>query len=93
MLSNPETRKTYDNFGEQGIKDGGGGSGGGGGCCCSSPTEFFDMFFRGGFGGGQRRPRRTKDLIRVIQVSLAWGTQSKSMNKHPNKLFTYGVKS
>ena len=66
VLSNPETRKTYDNFGEQGIKDGGGG--GGGGCCCTSPTEFFDMFFRGGCGGGRRRPRRTKDLIRVIQV-------------------------
>ena len=89
MLSNPETRKTYDSFGEQGIKEGGGG-GGGGGCCCSSPTEFFDMFFRGGCGGGQRRPRRTKDLIRVIQVSLAGATQSKSKSK---LWWTFGVKS
>ena len=67
VLSNPATRETYDNFGEQGIKEGGGGEGG---CCCNSPTEFFDMFFSGGCGGGQRRPRRTKDLIRVIQVNV-----------------------
>ena len=66
VLSNPKTRQTYDKFGEQGIKEGGGD----GGCCCNSPTEFFDMFFGGGCGGGRRRPRRTKDLIRQIQVNL-----------------------
>ena len=67
VLSNQETRELYDKSGEQGIKEG---VGGGGGCCCNSPTDFFDMFFSGsGCGGGQRRPRRTKDLIRQIQVS------------------------
>ena len=65
VLSNPKTRETYDKFGEQGIKDGGGGMG----CCCNSPTDFFDMFFS---GGGRRRPWRTKDLIRQMQVRLTF---------------------
>jgi len=69
ILSNPEKRKLYDQHGEQGIKEGGGG--GGAGC---NPMDIFDMFFGGGdpFGRGRGRagPRRTKNLIHQLSVSL-----------------------
>ena len=53
----------------QGIKEGGGGGGG-----FSSPMDIFDMFFgggMGGMGGGRSRgPRRTKNLMHQMSVSL-----------------------
>lgn len=71
ILSNPEKRKLYDNHGEQGIKEGGGGGGGMG----ANPMDIFDMFFGGGGGdpfgrGRQRGPRRTKNLMHQLSVSL-----------------------
>lgn len=66
VLSNPDKRKIYDAHGEQGIKEGGGGGHG-----YSSPMDIFDMFFGGGFGGGrQRGPRRTKNIMHQLGVSL-----------------------
>merc|ERR1719187_394938 len=71
VLSNPEKRKLYDQAGEQGIKEGGGGGGGG-----MNPMDIFDMFFGGGggghpFGRGRGRgPRRTKNLMHQLSVSL-----------------------
>jgi len=67
VLSNAEKRELYDKHGEQGIKEGGAGGGGGG---FHSPTDLFDMFFGGGGGRGHRGPRRTKNLMHQIQVSL-----------------------
>merc|ERR1719192_2681099 len=71
VLSNPEKRKLYDQAGEQGIKEGGSGGGGGG----MNPMDIFDMFFGGGGGdpfgrGRQRGPRRTKNLVHQLSVSL-----------------------
>merc|ERR1719153_2200404 len=69
VLSNPEKRKLYDQAGEQGIKEGGSGGGGAG----MNPMDIFDMFFGGGdpFGRGrQRGPRRTKNLVHQLSVSL-----------------------
>jgi len=43
-LSDPEKRKLYDKYGEDGLKEGGGGGFGGG--------DIFDLF---GMGGGGRR--------------------------------------
>merc|ERR1719147_604904 len=71
VLSNPEKRKLYDQAGEQGIKEGGAGGGGG-----VNPMDIFDMFFGGGggdpFGRGRGRggPRRTKNLMHQLSVSL-----------------------
>merc|ERR1719230_917456 len=69
ILSNPEKRRLYDQAGEQGIKEGGSGGGG----FSSNPMDIFDMFFGGGdpFGRGrQRGPRRTKNLMHQLSVSL-----------------------
>merc|ERR1719328_10559 len=62
VLSNPEKRKLYDQAGEQGIKEGGSGGGGG-----MNPMDIFDMFFG---RGRQRGPRRTKNLVHQLSVSL-----------------------
>merc|ERR1719427_38395 len=71
ILSNPDKRKLYDQAGEQGIKEGGSGGGGG---FSSNPMDIFDMFFGGGDpfgrGGGRRGPRRTKNLVHQLSVSL-----------------------
>lgn len=70
VLSNEDKRRIYDAHGEQGIKEGGGGGGGG----FSSPMDIFDMFFGGGgfggMGGRHRGPRRTKNLMHSMSVSL-----------------------
>jgi len=74
-LADPEKRKIYDQHGEQGIKEGGGGGG------FHSPMDIFDMFFGGGGGmggmggmfggmGGRRGPKRTKNLMHQLSVSL-----------------------
>lgn len=67
VLANAEKRRIYDQHGEQGIKEGGGGGPG-----FSSPMDIFDMFFGGGFGGGRapRGPRRTKNIMHQLSVSL-----------------------
>lgn len=71
VLSNEDKRRIYDQAGEQGIKEGGSGGHG------SSPMDIFDMFFggggfggMGGMGGRSRGPRRTKNLMHQLSVSL-----------------------
>lgn len=54
VLSDPEKRKTYDMFGEDGLKGGGGGGeGGGGGRGGGGPGGFPGFHFSGGAGGQQ----------------------------------------
>merc|ERR1719234_551783 len=63
VLSNPEKRRLYDQAGEQGIKDGGYGQ------SSSNAMDIFNLFFGGGMGT-RHEPRRTKDLMFKLNVSL-----------------------
>ena len=62
VLSDPEKRQIYDQYGEDGLKEGGMGGGGGG-----SPFDIFEAMFGGnpfgpggggGRGGGRQRQRK-----------------------------------
>lgn len=60
MLSDPEKRKVYDDFGEEGLD---------GSFAPSDATDIFDLFF----GGGGRKPRGKKkgeDIVSQIKVTL-----------------------
>jgi DnaJ-class molecular chaperone len=64
VLSDADKRRIYDQYGEDGLKQGGGGGGGGGGFHGGfpgggggfrmefDPSQFEHMFHGGGFGGG-----------------------------------------
>lgn len=61
-LANAETRKLYDEHGEEGLQEGGRGR--------HDAFDIFDMFFG---GGGRRRkegPRKGKDVVHQLEVSL-----------------------
>lgn len=79
VLSDPEKRAVYDRYGEEGLQNGGGGGGMNG----MDPQDLFSQlfgggggFFGGGGGGGGRGggrpqgPRKGKDLVHRIKVSL-----------------------
>src|ERR1700733_2317600 len=51
VLQDPEKRKLYDKYGEEGLRDGAGGSGFG---------DIFDMFGMGGRGQKERGPKKGK---------------------------------
>jgi len=68
VLSDPEKREVYNQYGEEGLKEGGGGF---------SAEDIFSQFFGGGFfgGGGPRRggrpqQRRGEDLQHPLKVTL-----------------------
>ncbi|KDP42967.1 hypothetical protein JCGZ_23909 [Jatropha curcas] len=70
VLSDPEKREIYDQYGEDALKEGMGGGGGG-----HSPFDIFESFFGGSpFGGGGssrgRRQRRGEDVVHPLKVSL-----------------------
>jgi len=64
VLSDPEKRQLYDQYGEEGLS-GAGGMG-------MDAEDLFSQLF-GGFGGGRRQqtgPRRGKDMMHALKVSL-----------------------
>ncbi|CAN4123255.1 unnamed protein product [Withania somnifera] len=70
VLSDPEKREIYDQYGEDALKEGMGGGGGG-----HDPFDIFRSFFGGSaFGGGGsgrgRRQRRGEDVVHPLKVSL-----------------------
>ncbi|KAG0463475.1 hypothetical protein HPP92_018985 [Vanilla planifolia] len=69
VLSDPEKREIYDQYGEDALKEGMGGGGAG-----HDPFDIFQSFFGGSpFGGGSsrgRRQRRGEDVVHSLKVSL-----------------------
>lgn len=71
ILSDPQKRQVYDQYGEEGLNgDAGMGTG-------MSAEDLFSQFFSGGggmFGGGggmqQQGPKRSRDIVHVHKVSL-----------------------
>ncbi|GAB9469555.1 hypothetical protein Gpo141_00006831 [Globisporangium polare] len=63
VLSDPEKRELYDQYGEEGLQQGAGGG---------DPSDLFSQFFRGAQGGGRRRtgPQKGEDLTHPLKVSL-----------------------
>lgn len=69
VLSDPEKREIYDEYGEDALKEGMGGGG-----SSHNPFDIFEQFFGGGaFGGGSsrgRRQRQGEDVVHSLKVSL-----------------------
>eukprot|EP00252_Welwitschia_mirabilis_P016287 TRINITY_DN3593_c0_g1_i1.p1 TRINITY_DN3593_c0_g1~~TRINITY_DN3593_c0_g1_i1.p1 ORF type:complete len:422 (+),score=75.69 TRINITY_DN3593_c0_g1_i1:172-1437(+) len=74
VLSDPEKREIYDQYGEDALKEGMGGGG-----PSHDPFDIFQSFFGGGFGGspfgggsgrGRQRQRRGEDVVHPLKVSL-----------------------
>eukprot|EP01126_Amoeba_proteus_P034017 TRINITY_DN3369_c0_g1_i13.p1 TRINITY_DN3369_c0_g1~~TRINITY_DN3369_c0_g1_i13.p1 ORF type:complete len:372 (+),score=52.48 TRINITY_DN3369_c0_g1_i13:857-1972(+) len=61
ILLDPEKRQMYDNYGLDAVKEGGPKAPG--------MDDILSAFFGGGVGGG-RAPRRTKDIIQTVSVTL-----------------------
>ena len=64
MLSDPKKREIYDRGGEKAIKEGGSGGD------FHNARDIFDMFFGMGGGSRSRGPKRGKDVVHQLQVSL-----------------------
>ncbi|CEQ39745.1 SPOSA6832_01274 [Sporobolomyces salmonicolor] len=88
VLSDPEKRKTYDRYGEEGLKQRENGGGGG---------DPFDVFRRAfGFGGGgQQGQRRGQNMLAEIEVDLKAMYQGDSIkvgSSSPLPIFREGRK-
>ena len=81
VLSDPDKRARYDQFGADGM-NGAGGFGGGGAGGFGDFGDIFDMFFGGGGGGNTRRngPRQGNDLR--VDVSVSFEEAAKGVSKN-----------
>ncbi len=79
VLSNPEKKAKYDQFGHAGVDPNFGGGGGYGGAGVDFDFgdlgDIFGSFFGGGFGGGSRRanpnaPQRGRDTVASLGISF-----------------------
>ena len=100
VLSDPQKKAQYDQFGHAAFEQGGGFGGGGGfygGGMNFDMGDIFDMFGFGGFGGGgsQRRngPRRGSDINVSISISFeeaVFGTKKEIQISVTDKCETCG---
>ncbi|KAJ9171207.1 hypothetical protein P3X46_014602 [Hevea brasiliensis] len=71
VLSDPEKRDIYDQYGEDALKEG---MGGGGGSGVHNPFDIFESLFGRSFGGGGssrgRRQKRGDDVVQTLKVTL-----------------------
>lgn len=76
VLSDPQKKQTYDEFGEEGLKEGGGGGGG----FRDAYSMFGDLFGFGGFGrgGGRDGPKKTQDVQFQLGITLTEFYQGKT---------------
>lgn len=90
VLSDPEKREIYDQYGEDALKEGMGNGGG-----MHDPFDIFQSFFGSGggnpFGGGSgrgRRQRRGEDVVHPLKVSLEdlYGGTTKKLSLSRNKI-------
>ncbi|CAL5401298.1 unnamed protein product [Camellia sinensis] len=69
VLSDPEKREIYDQYGEDALKEGMGGAG-----ASHNPFDIFEQFFGGAsFGGGgssRGRKQQGEDVVHTLKVSL-----------------------
>ncbi|XP_052211114.1 chaperone protein dnaJ A6-like [Diospyros lotus] len=73
VLSDPDKREIYDQYGEDALKEGMGGAG-----ASHSPFDIFDQFFGagafgdfvGGGGSSRGRKRHGEDVVHTLKVSL-----------------------
>ncbi|MDR1600379.1 MAG: molecular chaperone DnaJ [Oscillospiraceae bacterium] len=73
VLSDPQKRARYDQFGHEGVGQNGAGGFGFDGFSGGGIDSIFDMFFGGGGGGGQQRrngPERGADLRYDMQITF-----------------------
>ncbi|KAF9601420.1 hypothetical protein IFM89_019853 [Coptis chinensis] len=92
VLSDPDKRDLYDQFGEDALKEGGFPGGGGG----HDPFDIFSSFFGGSspFGGGGssrgRRQRRGEDVVHPLKVTLEdlYNGTSKKLSLSRNVLYS-----
>ena len=64
VLTDPEKRKTYDKYGEEGLRDGPQSAG------FADIFDLFGMGGRGGGGGGQPQKKKVKALGKILEVTL-----------------------
>jgi molecular chaperone DnaJ len=84
VLSDPEKRRLYDQYGHEGLNNAGfqGGFQDFGDIFSAFGNIFQDLFSSGGGGGGQNRPRRGRDLVHraVIEFTEAFSGTTLELN-------------
>ncbi|KAH9603055.1 hypothetical protein KSS87_006290 [Heliosperma pusillum] len=89
VLSDPEKKEIYDQYGEDALKEGMGGGG-----HSHSPFDIFEHLFNPGFGGGGssrgRRQKQGEDVVHTMKVSLddLYNGTSKKLSLSRNILCT-----